>query len=100
MRLIDADKLRKTFENACIYGLPMNELYGAILKIIDNAPTVESDYEWGYSEGVHDTERPQGEWVIDSWGMYHCNYCMKEKQQLFNNFCSFCGAKMQKGGAV
>lgn len=41
-RLIDADALKKTFENACIYGLPMNELYGAILKIIDNAHTVSA----------------------------------------------------------
>ena len=40
-------------------------------------------------------ERRQGEWVVDNWGMYHCNYCMKEKQQLFNNFCSNCGADMR-----
>ena len=38
--LISRVALKKTFENACIYGLPMNELYGAILKIIDNAPAV------------------------------------------------------------
>ena len=39
-------------------------------------------------------ERPQGEWIRDNWGIFHCNYCMREKQQLFNNFCSNCGARM------
>lgn len=40
-------------------------------------------------------ERPQGEWIIDNWGIYHCNHCMQEKQQLFNNFCGNCGARME-----
>ena len=40
-------------------------------------------------------DRPQGEWVTDNWGMFHCNYCMREKQQLFHNFCSYCGADMR-----
>lgn len=40
-------------------------------------------------------ERPQGEWITDNWGMFHCNYCMREKQQLFHNFCSYCGADMR-----
>ena len=68
MRLGDLDALKKTFENACIYGLPMNELYGAILKIIDNAPTVDSvqytlGYQDGFLEGKKICERPQGEWI-------------------------------------
>jgi len=56
--LISRSALRKTFENACIYGLPMNELYGAILKIIDNAPSVFDDkaYSEGYMQGTLDSE--------------------------------------------
>ena len=110
VRLIDANALKKTFENACIYGLPMNKLYGAILKIIDNAPTVESDYEWGYSEGVHDTERPQGEWIreihpYDKAYRLKCSVCGKwggltdEGYNHEFNFCPNCGADMRKGGA-
>lgn len=48
----------------------------------------------GYEEAQKKLLRPTGEWVIDNWGIYHCNYCMKEKQQLFNNFCGNCGASM------
>lgn len=100
VRLIDANALKKTFENACIYGLPMNKLYGAILKIIDNAPTVESDYEWGYSEGVHDTERPQGEWIRRKMNWYICSNCNHRTDSIgetFFNFCPNCGADMRKG---
>ena len=64
---------------------------------IDNAPTVESDYELGYSEGVHDTERPQGEWILDSVGVY-CSEC-KTHPDYSSNFCPNCGADMRKGGA-
>ena len=72
----EAKKLGAT----CLARRNENGQLEAIISL-DNAPTVE---------------RPQGEWIIDNWGIYHCNHCMKEKQQLFNNFCSFCGAEMKK----
>ena len=54
-------------------------------------------YSKGFAEARKKYERPQGEWIKDNWGIFHCNYCMREKQQLFNNFCSNCGARMGGG---
>ena len=112
MRLINADALKKTFENACIYGLPMNELYGAILKIIDNAPTVIWCSETPEGLPLMDMrERPQGEWVYtdkedkeEGYGGY-CFVCKCDmpigmndwKQEYYeSNFCPNCGAEMKK----
>lgn len=60
IRLIDA--------NALLSQIPtIEDKYKIVRKLIDNAPTVVVDckncdgYEAGYSAGVHDTERPQGE---------------------------------------
>ncbi len=69
---------------------------------LENTPTELYSYRSGWNTAlkrasivIRNDIRPQGEWIIDNWGMYHCNHCMKEKQQLFNNFCSFCGADMR-----
>ena len=66
MRLIDADALIKQFE---LCRLSKNEIY----QIIHESPTVEErptinckdcdGYEAGYSAGLKDAEKPQGEWV-------------------------------------
>ena len=95
-------------------------------ELINNAPTVEPfepDYvgaerlkarQRGYADGYHNgmeigkTLNPkikQGEWIIDG---HHrrCNYCNeytctedREGNSIPDNFCPFCGAEMQKGGA-
>lgn len=58
------------------------------------------NYDLGYVQGLEDgrNERPQGEWIFVSRNCWKCPYC----QELTNegkNFCSNCGAEMQKGGA-
>jgi len=73
MRLIDADALKKTFENSSINGLPIGDLYRSVLKVmVDNAPTIDttcpncdSGYAQGYSDGYLQgkEERPTGEWI-------------------------------------
>lgn len=107
MRLIDADTLKKALKSNCTpelchdYNTAWCEsccLHNFFEDLIDNAPTVESDYEWGYSEGVHDTERPQGEW----WNMqdddlkisdFKCSVCNYWSDGDYN-YCPNCGAKM------
>ena len=105
MRLIDAEAFKKQLEESYEY----TEL-SEVVEMLDNAPTVESDYEWGYSEGVHDTERPQGEWIertekitLDTY--YECSNCKEPWTTIEGtpwdngmNFCPNCGARM-KGGA-
>ena len=91
MRLIDADAFKKQLEESYEY----TEL-SEVVEMLDNAPTVESDYEWGYSEGVHDTERPQGEWIEDS-GNIACSQCHTIWLYRRTDFCPNCGERM-KGG--
>ena len=115
--LISRSALKKTFENACIYGLPLNELYGAILKIINSAPTVEPNevymtgedynlymegYKSGLSDGRKDAERPKGEWKVygKQGGIPITDYCTNCKYEMMwyknkYNFCPNCGADMR-----
>lgn len=45
-------------------------------------------------------ERPQGEWVVDEFGRKICGKCQFPFAEFqSDNYCSLCGAKMQKGGA-
>ena len=99
MRLIDADELKKAFPNNADWEYPVNT-NERVCEIIDNAPTVESDYERGYSEGVHDTERPQGEWkhIVEEDNDVECPFCGFQEDGVYYNFCPQCGARM-KGGA-
>lgn len=61
MRLIDADALKKAFEETvCIEPMP----YAFVRQIIDNTPTVVVDnYSMGYQDGVRKvlTEREKNE---------------------------------------
>ena len=105
MRLIDADELKKCAIPCEIHNGALTDLCVPLYQI-DNAPTVplpgfDEIYKKGYHAGFYAThgepDRLQGEWIVDNCGMYHCNHCMKEKQQLFNNFCANCGAQMGGG---
>ena len=86
------------------------------IEAIDNAPTVAVNckdcdgYEAGYSAGLKDEERPQGEWnewTDERWGgtTIYCPYCkenaLKEYRdgllrQVKSNFCPNCGARMEE----
>lgn len=98
-------------------------LFDDIIATIDNAPTVKSytledlekaknnGYKWGRIDG-RATARPQGEWKDESRDSLLCTCCNKRiykpfiggfpterSQHYYPNFCAFCGANMQKGGA-
>lgn len=57
-------------------------------------------YMEGYKDAKKDFEPKQGEWVkIGDLGLaYTCNKC-GEVDVIPTNYCPYCGAKMQKGGA-
>lgn len=78
--------------------------YKNIITLIDNAPTVAVDckdcdgYEAGYSAGLKDAERPQGEWILNKDENPECPFC-HHSFTYWGNFCGNCGADMRKGGA-
>ena len=60
-------------------------------------------YEAGYEKAKKEYARPQGEWeepFEHNGKMYHkCNHChISSPFMLIDNYCSYCGAEMQKGG--
>ena len=66
MRLIDADALKEHIQaNIKIYA----ETKFPLDVIIDNAPTVDKGYDFGYADGhgegyeLGKNSRPQGEWI-------------------------------------
>ena len=73
MRLGDFDALKATINNAVDEEIRFDLAWAMglkySLKLIDNAPIVAVDckdcdgYEAGYSAGLKDAERPQGEWI-------------------------------------
>ncbi len=86
-------------------GVILSDIYN----VIDNAPTVEiTDYDTGYQDGLEDglnDIRPQGEWgqCYENYknGKFYrdCSICGKATITGDFNFCPYCGAAMQKGGA-
>lgn len=90
MRLIDADALERAIKTECNpYGRPTIDFESGkkVLKIIDNAPTIE--------------ERPKGKWIIDGHHI-RCNRCNEyicntdsEGNTIPDNFCPNCGADMR-----
>lgn len=89
------------------------QLYDAVVKAIDNAPTVDtncphcdSGYAQGYSDGYLKGKeaRPHGKWKKHEWG-YSCSVCGVSNDYAYDNnihkftdyFCPNCGAKMDGG---
>lgn len=121
MRLGDLDALKEVIKaNHYLLSAKNNSTdYGmfttGIMQAIDNAPTVDKGYAFGYADGhgegyeLGKNSRPQGEWVWVQYdanpniGNWHCSEChciphgKKEYQR--TNFCPNCGADMRKGGA-
>ena len=84
------------------------QLYDAVVKAIDNAPTVEYTFEGAFQKTVCEQRlycpaRPKGEWVIDGHhrrckkcGEYFC-MADSEGNEIPSNFCPNCGADMRGG---
>lgn len=76
-----------------------------VLKIIDNAPTVPNEYMRGYEAAEREYKKPTGKWIKHIDNLYpedsteECPFCHEEQRLVGNddNFCPYCGAKMQKG---
>ena len=85
MRLIDADKLKKSipktevdiFENCRYCTLLSDE---QVLEIINKQPIVK--------------ERKKGKWKYGN-GNGECPFCGHERPLGWDNFCGFCGADMR-----
>lgn len=99
-RLIDADALKKAFEDiVCIEPMP----YAFVKQIIDNEPTAPlPDFKEGYKQAILDGktnfQRQQGEWKQNfgdgfKYG-YECSICKNHEWER-GNFCSNCGADMR-----
>lgn len=43
-------------------------------------------------------DRPSGEWIIRENGNNECSLCGHERQDGWDYFCGYCGAKMRSGG--
>lgn len=102
--LISREALKKAIIET--FGIYFDGTYDnrKILKLIDNAPTVAVNckdcdgYEAGYSAGLKDAERPQGEWIemTDNYGhsSYFCSRCGTQEGKL-SDVCPNCGADMR-----
>ena len=118
MRFIDADKLKYKFEINFSKKPEAQAIYQHLIDIVDDCPTVAVNckdcdgYEAGYSAGLKDAERPQGEWKYHKGDRLflpymECSNCKvqdslgkltKKEYREVNHFCFNCGAKMKKGG--
>ena len=108
-KIVRDTKYRTTKDR--IYAKAWNACNSYWLNTIDNAPTVAINckdcdgYEAGYSAGLNDAERSQGEWIDHSedYGYVECPFCHEltncdgNKDEL--HYCWHCGAKLGKGGA-
>jgi len=109
MRLGDLDALKKEVSkvNGSYTEMSANQLGYDILRLIDNAPTVDISREvWNQSNALLEKRltylgRPQGEWIIDGHHI-RCNKCNeyicntdREGNKISDNFCPNCGADMR-----
>lgn len=100
MRLIDADALKKQFEE--VYPLSTNEMgciiNNSIYDIIDNAPTLPNPCGSPCNFTI-----PTGEWICTFHSTfpqyepdeYRCSKC-NGKGGKSDKFCKHCGVKMKK----
>lgn len=119
MRRIDADSLKKTMLNYidCENCTHKDSSFCAdrctaydFLVMLEEAPTIEErSYAMGYQDGAEDGLqgiRTPGKWVYRNdnplipSGYYECNVCEIGKSLTEQNYCSYCGADLRKGGAT
>ena len=108
MRLIDADELRKQFEDRTLEDFTCYHF----IEAIDNAPTVEYTFDEAFQKTICENRlycpaRPTGEWKITEAYPHKvfCDKCYKTYAQenwevwkdgsLPRDFCPNCGAKMK-----
>lgn len=109
MRLGDLDALKKEVSkvNDSYTEMSANQLGYDILRLIDNAPTVDISKEvWNKSNELLEKRltylgRPQGEWEYKEIANstitgYWCSCCHIGSQRNYN-FCPNCGASMVQG---
>lgn len=102
MRLIDADELKKKF-NERSYWTYTHEYgdaipIGRIMSGIDNAPTVivmDLCSKAPLYCGECRRERPQGKWIVENDVYCKCPFC-GFKDVKYSNYCPDCGAKMER----
>lgn len=101
MRLIDADALKKEFDDKCAYECAICKYAKdfAPCKLIDNTPTVEQEcYITGaqWDQFMKEHKRPRGEWttVKGIEGTYYCSECDGDIDWK-SRYCPWCGAKME-----
>lgn len=84
MRLIDADEFPTKHVDTGFddYGIGFDEGAQAILDEIKDAPTIDA------VPVIH------GHWKQDENKRYRCSNCQAVKDQYYDWFCSYCGAKM------
>ena len=107
MRLIDADELKKQFEDRTLEDFTCYHF----IEAIDNSPTVELQMGRMTNGIIIPIERPTGEWKcfigsayygVDEDGepiwrgrkIYHCPFCNR-RTVIKENYCPNCGAKMK-----
>lgn len=98
MRLIDADELKKQFEDRTLEDFTCYHF----TKAIDNAPTIEwTDIElMGYVNGEQITKikpsKIEGHWEEGMQG-YYCSICDEIDEDYWkHNYCPNCGAIMKE----
>ena len=94
MRLIDADKLKFTFEINFSKKPEAQAIYQHLIDIVEDLPTENT--ENNTSKWVFQYENYQGD-------VYMCENCCQEVFFLHNikpdfDFCPYCGLPMWKGG--
>ena len=53
-----------------------------IINLLSKLPSVQS-------------ERKNGKWNVDEYGIYHCPFCCAINNTVYKNFCPECGADMR-----
>ena len=94
MRLIDADLLKGQMESVCMGIMAGTDSYGAPLKTIDNAPTVDPVKHGHWTDNGHIGKR---RWCSECGGIafeQYDDYGLAEVTE--SDYCPHCGAKMDE----
>lgn len=76
-----------------INSIPWGDEHGNAVKLVWSTEEVKRLIEKAPS-----SDRPSGEWIIRENGNKECSLCGHERQDGWDYFCGYCGAKMGSGG--